>query len=188
MNALYLEFSKSKAQGDRKQKSGKKLVNCLNSQRGLRNALTWQATDGNWQRNWFLLSLDIWRAVPSHLGIHQPPQRRHQHSGALDLPSSHFYLIRYLIRWYLLDILPWESHNRTSDVIKINGIFFSSEGVNALVFIITRQLTKVCTAEDFPLLSIVAFLPFFIYFKGPLFSTFCCVKGEKKAKNKLNWN
>lgn len=124
MNALYLEFSKSKAQGDRKQKSGKKLVNCLNSQRGLRNALTWQATDGNWQRNWFLLSLDIWRAVPSHLGIHQPPQRRHQHSGALDLPSSHFYLIRYLIRWYLLDILPWESHNRTSDVIKINGIFF----------------------------------------------------------------
>lgn len=151
MHALHLEFSKSKAQGDRKQKTGKKLVNCLNSQRGPRNALTWQATDGNWQRNWFLLSLDIWQAVPSHLGIHQPLQRRHQHSGALDLPSSNF----YLIRWYLLDILPWESHNRISDVIKINGIiFFSSGGVNALVFIITRQLcATVCIAEDFPLLS-----------------------------------
>lgn len=29
---------------------------------------------------------------------------------------------------------------------------------------------------------LVAFLPFFIYFKGPLFSKFCGVKGKKKLK------
>lgn len=171
MNASYLEFSKSKARGDRKQKSGKKLVNCLISQRGLRNALTLQATDGNWQRNWFLLSLDIWRAVQSHLGKHQPPQRRHQHSGALDLPFS------YLIR-YLLDILPWESHNRASDVIKINRIFIFPLGEWMHLYLsLQDNLQRFAQQKTFHYL--VAFLPFFIYFKGPIFSTFCAVKGKK---------